>query len=183
MLEVITGPMFCGKTEELCRRLRRCEIAGRHVAVFKPEIDSRSEGKLLSHLGTSYKAIEVKGLEWARDVTALIDNNVTVLGFDEAQFFDREFYILCLDLVNYHGYRVIVAGLDMTYLGKPFGGMPKLMAVANKVDKLTAVCILCGSEEGYISDRISNSSEEIEIGAKDKYRALCRTCFVKERSP
>ena len=171
MIEVITGCMFSGKTEELIRRLNRCVIAGKKTIIFKPMIDNRyGQCEVISHSGFEFGAISVK--ESLEILYKFSDYDV--VGVDEAQFFDHWLPDICRAMSN-AGKRVIVNGLDMDYKRRPFGSMPILLAIADKVDKLKAVCYYCGGDAGY-SHRISDSSETIEVGVTDKYRATCGVC-------
>jgi thymidine kinase len=171
-IEVVCGSMFSGKTEELIRRLKRAKIANMHVGIFKPFIDIRyHSGKIVSHDENTINAIPVKG-----SYEILADTEpYNVVGIDEAQFFDEEIVTVCESLAN-AGKRVIVAGLDMDYTGKPFGPMPALLSVANFVTKLHAVCIKCGGIASY-SYRISSNSDQVVLGEKEHYEARCRKCF------
>ena len=176
-IEVITGSMFSGKTEELLRRLKRAQLANQKVEIFKPNIDNRySASEIVSHDLNSLAATPVetsaKALLW--------DSNVDVIGFDEAQFFDNSLIDVCNSLAN-KGIRVIVAGLDMDFKGNPFGPIPNLLACAEYVTKLQAICINCGNL-AYISHRKLNSLELIYIGEKAEYEPLCRTCFNKTQN-
>jgi thymidine kinase len=171
-IEVVCGSMFSGKTEELIRRLKRAKIANMHVGIFKPFIDIRyHSGKIVSHDENTINAIPVKG---SNEILADTEP-YNVVGIDEAQFFDEEIVTVCESLAN-AGKRVIVAGLDMDYTGKPFGPMPALLSVANFVTKLHAVCIKCGGIASY-SHRISSNTDQVVLGEKDHYEARCRKCF------
>ncbi len=175
-LEVITGPMFCGKTDELLRRLRRAIIAKQKIQVFKPGFDIRySNEKVTSHAGNEYEA---SPLENITEISALLLNDVTLVAIDEAQFFDEDIIPVVQDLVE-RGFRVIVAGLDMDFRGEPFGQMPKLLAQAEIVDKLHAICMVCG-EEATRTQRLVNGNPAyyddpiIIVGASEMYEARCR---------
>ena len=171
-IEVVCGSMFSGKTEELIRRLKRAKIANMHVGIFKPFIDIRyHSGKIVSHDENTINAIPVKG---SNEILADTEP-YNVVGIDEAQFFDEEIVTVCESLAN-AGKRVIVAGLDMDYTGKPFGPMPALLSVANFVTKLHAVCIKCGGIASY-SYRISSNTDQVVLGEKEHYEARCRKCF------
>ena len=180
-LEVITGCMFSGKTEELVRRLRRCRIAGLEVIAFKPAIDNRyHEESLASHLGSTFEAIPVENVAQMRGL--LHGQTPPVLGFDEAQFMNPDL-ILYLDELANLGTQVIVAGLDLDYQGKPFGPMPHLMAIADKVTKLHAVCVAeTATGEGRCGRLASRSyripaedkGDQVQVGAADSYEARCR---------
>ncbi len=173
-IEVITGSMFSGKTEELIRRLKRAQIAKQKVEIFKPVLDTRySEREIVSHDSSSIESIPVDSAKKILDLAMDAD----VVGIDEAQFFDNDIVEVCNALAN-NGKRVIVAGLDMDYLGKPFGPMPALMAIAEYVTKVHAICIKCGDLAHY-SHRKSSSDSLIELGEKDKYEPLCRACFLE----
>lgn len=175
-LEVITGPMFCGKTDELLRRLRRAIIAKQKIQVFKPGFDIRySSEKVTSHAGNEYNAYPVENIS---EVPTLLHDDVTLVAIDEAQFFGEEIMGVIQALVD-KGIRVIVAGLDMDFRGEPFGQMPVLLAQAEIVDKLHAICMECGGEAtrtqrlvdgnpAYYGDPI------IIVGASEMYEARCR---------
>ncbi len=177
-IEVICGSMFSGKTEELLRRLKRAQIARQKVQVFKPVIDNRySADHVQSH---DANKIISRPVEKARDILKFVEDNTRVVGIDEAQFFDDSVVDIAQKLA-YRGIRVIVAGLDMDFRGQPFGPMPKLLAVAEDVTKLSAVCVVCGSPATR-TQRISGSpalktpDALIAVGAKDMYEARCRFC-------
>jgi thymidine kinase len=172
-LEVICGPMFSGKSEELIRRLRRARIARQRVQVFKPTIDDRySVDRIVSHSEASLDAIVARTSE---DVMRLLDDRVEVVGIDEVQFFDRGIIAVCERLANL-GKRVIVAGLDLDYRGIPFEPVPQLMAVADYVTKTLAVCMRCGAAASR-TQRLMASENRIVVGAADSYEARCRRCF------
>ena len=175
-IEVITGSMFSGKTDELIRRLRRATIARQKVQVFKPAIDIRyAEQKVTSHAGTDFAAIPIKE---AREIPCSLDTDTTVVAIDEAQFFDGEVISIAQHLAN-RGLRVIVAGLDTDFRGEPFGPMPVLMAQAERVDKLHAICMICG-EEASRTQRLVNGNPAnyydpvVIVGASELYEARCR---------
>jgi len=175
-IEVITGSMFCGKTDELIRRLRRASIARQKVRVFKPVIDDRySVEKVTSHAGGEYAAIPIQA---ARSILEYLDDETTVVGIDEAQFFDPEVVKIAQKLAD-KGLRVIVAGLDTDFRGEPFGPMPVLMAQAEKVDKLQAICMVCG-EPASRTQRLINGEPAhydepiVVVGAAEMYEARCR---------
>lgn len=173
-VEVICGSMFSGKTEELIRRLKRAKFANQHVEIFKPKIDVRySEEEVVSHEGNSIMSTPVDSSE----AILLLTSNVDVVGIDEAQFFDEGIVEVVQTLAN-RGVRVIVAGLDMDYLGKPFGPMPTLMAIAEYVTKVHAICVRCGDLAQH-SHRLSKSDKLVELGEKDIYEPICRHCFNK----
>lgn len=175
-LEVITGSMFCGKTDELIRRLRRATIARQKVQVFKPTIDIRyAIEKVTSHAGGEFDAIPVKN---SLELLAKLEPDTTVVGIDEAQFFDDEIVELSQKLAN-RGIRVIVAGLDTDFRGEPFGPIPTLMAKAENVDKLHAICMVCG-EAASRTQRLVNGKPAryhdpvVIVGAAELYEARCR---------
>lgn len=176
-IEVITGSMFSGKTEELLRRLRRAVIAKQKVEIFKPRIDNRySSQEVVSHDMNSFPSTPV-------DVSAnilLLIGGVDVVGIDEAQFFDPGLTDVCTKLAN-QGVRVIVAGLDIDYKGVPFGPIPSLMAVAEYVTKVHAICSRCGNLAHY-SFRTSESSKLVVLGSQNDYEPLCRNCYNKALS-
>ena len=172
-VEVIVGSMFSGKSEELIRRLRRAQIARQKVQIFKPQIDARySETHIVSH---SAMKIESQAVAAAHEIPALVEPDTEVIGIDEGQFFDQELVAVVNQLAN-AGKRVLVAGLDMDYLGRPFEPMPLLMAIAEEVTKTRAVCIQCGSPASY-TQRLIASRERVVVGAADAYEARCRACF------
>lgn len=175
-MEVITGSMFCGKTDELIRRLRRATIARQQVQVFKPAIDNRyAERKVTSHAGSDFEA---QPIEQAGEILRYLDENTTVVAIDEAQFFDNQIIDIVQRLAD-QGKRVIVAGLDTDFRGEPFGPMPVLMAKAEHVDKLQAICMICG-EPASRTQRIINGKPArydepvVIIGASEMYEARCR---------
>jgi thymidine kinase len=171
-IEVICGSMFSGKTEELIRRLRRAEFAKLNVEIFKPAIDVRySDNEVVSHIGTSIRSTPVPH----SSQIPLMVSEVDVVGIDEAQFFDDGIVEVCNALAN-QGIRVIVAGLDMDYLGRPFGPMPNLLAVAEFVTKVHAICVDSG-DLAHHSYRISENDSVVELGEKDKYVPLSRGAF------
>ncbi len=168
--------MFSGKTEELIRRLKRAQFANQKIAIFKPTIDNRySDVDVVSHDLHSIKSTPVtspvKMLE--------VDDDVQVVGIDEAQFFDASLVEVVQTLAN-KGVRVIIAGLDTDYLGKPFGPMPALMAIAEDVQKVHAICVKCGNLANH-SHRLSSSTRLVELGEKDIYEPLCRHCYNAAR--
>ncbi|GHT15306.1 thymidine kinase [Bacteroidia bacterium] len=175
-IEVIVGSMFSGKTEELIRRLRRAKIAHQRVEIFKPKVDTRySEVDVISHDATAIPSTPVE----TSSQIPLLSHNIDVVGIDEVQFFDAGIVEICRTLAD-NGVRVIVAGLDMDYLGKPFGPMPALMATAEYVTKVHAVCVRCGSLAHH-SHRLSGGAKLVELGAGDTYEPLCRNCFNKAK--
>ncbi|MEA3352058.1 MAG: thymidine kinase [Chloroflexota bacterium] len=175
-LEVITGSMFCGKTEELIRRLRRAAIAKQHVQVFKPVIDNRyAEQKVTSHAGHNFEAIPIRK---SIEILAALDADTTVVAIDEAQFFDNEIISIVQRLAD-QSIRVIVAGLDTDFRGEPFGPMPVLMAKAERVDKLHAICMKCGGlasrTQRLVDGRPAHYDDPVVIvGADELYEARCR---------
>jgi thymidine kinase len=176
-IEVIAGSMFSGKTEELLRRLRRAKIAKQHVEIFKPHIDIRySTDEVVSHDANSILSTPV---ETSGNIL-LLSGNVDVVGIDEAQFFDKGLTEVCQKLAN-QGIRVIVAGLDMDFKGKPFGPMPDLMACAEYVTKVHAICMKCG-DLAHFSHRLSKDDKLVMLGEKVEYEPLCRRCFTKTLS-
>jgi len=171
-IEVITGSMFSGKTEELIRRLRRAEIARQKVEIFKPSTDTRySATEVVSH---DEKAIRSTAIDNSATIL-LLSGDVDVVGIDEAQFFDLGLTDVCNRLAD-SGIRVIVAGLDMDFRGLPFGPVPALMACAEDVTKLHAVCMRCGNLAQY-SHRLSDTEKLVLLGEKESYEPLCRECF------
>jgi len=173
-VEVICGSMFSGKTEELIRRLRRAQFAGQKIAIFKSKVDVRySEDNIVSHDLKSIPSIPINS---ATDIF-LMDSDVRVVGIDEAQFFDDTLIKVVQTLAN-RGVRVIVAGLDMDYLGNPFGPMPALMAIAEEVQKVHAICVKCGNLAHH-SHRLVKNENLVVLGEKDVYEPLCRDCFNK----
>lgn len=173
-IEVICGSMFSGKTEELIRRLKRVEFAQQKLLLFKPAIDNRyHEEQVVSHKGSSLEAIPVSNSSeilkhWKKE---------RIVAIDEAQFFDAGLVDVCADLAK-HGVRVIIAGLDMDYLGKPFGPMPSLLCLAEYVTKVHAICVSCGNLAQY-SHRTTKDEGQVLVGAVEKYEPLCRSCYNK----
>ncbi|MBC8111998.1 MAG: thymidine kinase [Verrucomicrobia bacterium] len=171
-IEVICGSMFSGKTEELLRRLNRARIAKQKLEIFKPAIDKRYHDiDIVSHDAHSIRSTPV----YSPQEILLLAGSSEVVGIDEAQFFDDTLVEVCLMLANQHK-RVIVAGLDMDFEGKPFGAMPDLMAVAEFVTKVHAICAICGSPANY-SYRLTPDKSKVLLGETDKYEARCRKCF------
>jgi thymidine kinase len=171
-IEVITGSMFSGKTEELIRRMKRARIAKQKTEIFKPAIDTRySEVEVVSHDENSIRSTPVEN----SSNILLLSADVEVIGIDEAQFFDKHLVDVAVLLAN-QGIRVIVAGLDMDFKGNPFGPIPGLMAVADFVTKVHAVCVRCGSNAQF-SHRMSEKEQVVLLGAKDIYEPLCRRCY------
>jgi thymidine kinase len=173
-IEVIAGSMFSGKSEELIRRLNRARIARLKVQVFKPKIDNRySEEEIASHSGLKHVSIPVSS---SGELLEKIEPEVDVVGIDEGQFFDAELVGAANELAR-RGIRVIIAGLDQDYTGKPFGSMPQLLSIAEFITKTHAICVVCGSTANY-SQRTFESDALVEVGAGGKYEARCRKCFV-----
>ena len=175
-VEVICGSMFSGKTEELIRRLKRAKIAKQKVEIFKPAIDTRYDEKdVVSHDANSILSTPVD----SSSQILLMANDFDVVGIDEAQFFDDELASVCNILAN-NGIRVIVAGLDMDYLGKPFGPIPSLLATAEYVTKVHAICPHCGDLANY-SHRMVDQDGQVMLGETDVYEPLCRKHFVEKQ--
>lgn len=173
-IEVIVGSMFSGKTEELIRRLNRAKIARQDVEIFKPHIDVRySEDEVVSHDSNSIRSTPV---ETSANIL-LLASNVDVVGIDEAQFFDAGLSEVCNELAN-QGIRVIIAGLDMDFKGNPFGPIPSIMATAEYVTKVHAVCMRCGNLANY-SHRLVDADKLVLLGEKSEYEPLCRNCYQK----
>lgn len=179
-IEAVVGPMYSGKSEELIRRLKRAKIAKQNVVVFKPQIDDRySKDDVVSHSGDSINGIAIDS---ASKIYDIIDNTTQVVGIDEVQFFDNEIVDIIIDLAN-KGIRVIVAGLDMDFKGEPFGPTPKILSTAEFVDKIQAVCSVCG-QPATRSQRLINGEPAryddpiIQVGAVESYEARCRKCHV-----
>lgn len=183
-LEVICGSMFSGKTEELIRRLRRAEIAKQNIQVFKPKLDDRyGVERVTSHNGLH---VEAQPVARACEILALLRPDTTVVGIDEIQFFDWDVADVCQQLAD-SGTRVIVAGLDTDFRGEPFGPMPLLMAQAEQVHKLQAICVICGDEASRTQRLVDGQPAAyddplIVVGASETYEARCRTCH-KIRTP
>jgi thymidine kinase len=171
-IEVVCGSMFSGKTEELIRRLNRAKIAKQKIEIFKPAIDKRYDDlQVVSHNANS---IDSTPIEAASEIL-LLANNAEVIGIDEAQFFDDALPEVCTQLAQ-QGKRVIIAGLDMDFLGRPFGPMPHLLAIAEYVTKVHAICMQCG-QLAYVSHRTSEEKQTVVVGEKDRYEPLCRSCY------
>ena len=173
-IEVVCGSMFSGKTEELLRRIRRATFANQKIELFKPAIDVRyDEEEVVSHDANSMQSTPVHN---SAEILLYVNmETVEVVGIDEVQFFDDGVVDVCNQLAN-NGIRVIVAGLDMDYLGKPFGCMPKLLAVAEYVTKTHAICVKCG-DLAQFSHRLVASDRQVLLGEKDSYEPLCRHCY------
>ena len=177
-IEVICGSMFSGKTEELIRRLKRAQFAKQKIAIFKPTVDKRySDLDVVSH---DLHSIPCTPVKTPSRMVSLLEPDVQVVGIDEAQFFDNSLVEAVQELAN-KGIRVIVAGLDTDYLGKPFGPIPGLMAIAEDVQKVHAICVRCGNLANH-SHRLSDSRKLVVLGEKDVYEPLCRECFNKALS-
>ena len=173
-IEVICGSMFSGKTEELIRRLKRARIARQRVEIYKPAIDTRySDNDVVSHDANSIPSTPV---ESARSIL-LMASDAQVVGIDEAQFFDNAIVEVCNELAN-SGKRVIVAGLDMDFKGIPFGPMPQLVAIAEDVTKVHAICVKCGNL-AHVSHRIVKAEQRVLLGEQHEYEPLCRQCYNK----
>lgn len=172
-IEVITGSMFSGKSEELIRRLRRAQIARQRVQIFKPAIDNRyGDTHITSH---STMKIEAEGVSTSRELLEAVRPDTEVVGIDEGQFFDAELPAVVNTLAD-QGKRVIVAGLDQDYLGKPFEPIPQLLAIAEYITKTLAICVVCGEPANH-TQRLVQSSERVLVGAQGTYEARCRSCF------
>jgi thymidine kinase len=176
-IEMITGSMFSGKTEELIRRMKRAEIAKQKTGIFKPKIDVRySQDHVVSHDAKSIPSIAVTE---AKEILEYTDE-LEVIGIDEAQFFENEIVEVCDVLAN-NGKRVIIAALDMDFTGKPFGPVPMLISIAEYVTKVHAICMRCGNLAHY-SHRLSDAQKLVVLGEKDTYEPLCRNCFRQARN-
>jgi thymidine kinase len=179
-IEVITGPMYCGKSEELIRRLRRVKIAKQKIKVFKPVIDNRyNKNDVVSHSGDS---IEAEPVDHPEEILEKLDDSIDVIGIDEAQFFHQDIVQICEELAD-KGVRIITAGLDRDFRGEPFGPMPELMARAEYVDKLHAICIQCGEPASRTQRLIDGepaayNDPVVLIGAQEVYEARCRSCHA-----
>ncbi len=172
-LEVICGSMFSGKSEELIRRLTRARIARRRVQVFKPKLDDRySIVEVVSHGGLRLMAISVSS---SNEILALTEDRTEVVGIDEAQFFDNELVSVANELAG-RGVRVIIAGLDQDYMGRPFEPMPQLLAIAEYITKTLAICMVCGAPANH-TQRLVASHERVVVGGTGTYEARCRHCF------
>jgi len=176
-IEVVCGSMFSGKTEELIRRLKRAEFAKLKVEIYKPSVDIRyDENDVVSHQGTTIRSTPVP----ASENILLLANDVDVIGIDEAQFFDEQLPAVCEKLAN-AGIRVIVAGLDMDFAGKPFGPIPALLSKAEYVTKVHAICMTCGDLAQFSHRKIA-SENLVLLGEVDEYEPLCRKCYTKATS-
>lgn len=177
-IEVICGSMFSGKSEELIRRLRRAQIARQRVQIFKPKIDARySEDHIVSH---SDQKMPSQVVSTAREILEHTDVRTEVIGIDEAQFFDKEIVAVCNRLADM-GKRVIVAGLDQDFMGRPFEPMPQLLSIAEYITKTLAICVRCGNPANH-TQRLISSEERVIVGAADIYEARCRRCFELPRA-
>lgn len=171
-VEVICGSMFSGKTEELIRRMKRAKFARQKVEIFKPAIDVRySEQEVVTHEGNSILSTPVD----SSASVLLMAGDTDVVGIDEAQFFDEHIVDVCNELAN-QGIRVIVAGLDLDFKGEPFGPMPRLLAIADEVTKVHAICVKCGAL-AYVSHRIVAGDKQVMLGETHEYEPLCRECY------
>ena len=176
-IEIICGSMFSGKTEELIRRLRRAEFANQKIVLFKPKIDNRySEDNVISHQGSTLQAISINK---ANEIFDHLSDEY-IVAIDEAQFFDEALVEVCTTLSK-RGIRVLIAGLDMDYLGKPFGPMPQLLCIAEYVTKVHAICVSCGNLAQF-SHRLNNEKDQVLLGSKENYKPLCRSCFNRNIS-
>ncbi len=178
-IEIITGSMFSGKTEELIRRIKRAQIAKQNIQIFKPKIDQRydSAGDIVSH---NLNKIDAVSIEHVIEIFEVLKPTTQVIAIDEAQFFDNEIVQVCQTLAD-QGLRVIVAGLDTDYRSLPFGPMPSLFAIAEFVTKQHAICVKCGSIASR-TQRTVTSSDDILVGASEAYEARCRICFEPPKS-
>lgn len=176
-IEVITGSMFSGKTEELIRRLKRAQFAHQRVEIFKPGIDTRYDNRdVVTHDGNSIPSTPVDNSA----SIVLLSSNCDVVGIDEAQFFDPNIVKTCNELAD-RGIRVILAGLDVDYKGEPFGPMPQLCAICDDIVKLHAICMDCGAP-AYVSHRtIVGNSNQVMLGERNEYEPLCRECYRKKK--
>jgi thymidine kinase len=172
-IEVVTGSMFSGKSEELIRRLRRAQIARQKVQIFKPVIDNRfSDDHIVSH---SDMRIASQNVRSSNELLDLVEDDTEVVGIDEGQFFDANLPAVCNALAD-RSRRVIVAGLDQDYLGRPFEPMPQLLAIAEYITKTLAICVVCGGPANH-TQRLVASSDRVLVGASGMYEARCRHCF------
>lgn len=176
-IEVVCGSMFSGKTEELIRRLKRAKFARQKVEIFKPALDTRySQEEVVSHDSNHILSTPIE----SSASILLLAGDVDVVGIDEAQFFDEDLVNVCEQLAR-RGTRVIVAGLDMDYRCQPFGPMPALMAIADEVTKVHAICVRCGNL-AYVSHRIVDNDKLVLLGEKAEYEPLCRECYHKAKA-
>lgn len=173
-IEVVSGSMFSGKTEELIRRMKRAKFAKQKVEIFKPSLDTRySEEDVVSHDKNTIRSTPID----SSGAILLLASDIDVVGIDEAQFFDDGLVEVCNQLAN-NGVRVIVAGLDMDYKGIPFGPIPALCAIADEVTKVHAICVKCGAL-AYVSHRLIHNDKRVLLGEKDEYEPLCRECYQR----
>tara|TARA_B100000579_G_C22848020_1_gene865577 strand:- start:1675 stop:2232 length:558 start_codon:yes stop_codon:yes gene_type:complete len=176
-IEIICGPMFSGKTEELIRRLKRSIIAKKKILVFKPKLDNRySDDCVVTHNKNSIESISIDDSEAKKILT--LSKEINTIGIDEIQFFSNDIVSICIELAK-NGKRVIASGLDKDYEGKPFGIIPNILCEAEYVTKLNAICNNCG-DYAYFTKRISNNKKQILLGEKDIYEANCRSCFYNK---
>lgn len=173
-LEIICGSMFSGKTEELIRRVKRARFAKQEVIIFKPIVDTRyNKDKIVSHDSTTIESVAInKPIEMIK-----LAQDYDVIAIDEIQFFDHSIVDCCMALIE-KGKRIIGAGLDMDYQGNPFGAIPKLLAIADEISKLRAVCTQCGNPANF-SHRIVDGENQVLLGEKNEYQPRCRNCFIK----
>ena len=175
-IEVVSGSMLSGKTDELIRRLKRAKIARQRVEIYKPTIDTRySDEEVVSHDANSIRSTPID----SPASLLLLASGAQVVGIDEAQFFDESLVEVCRELADM-GKRVIVAGLDMDFQGKPFGPMPALMAIAEDVTKVHAICVRCGNL-AHVSHRIVKNEEQVLLGEQAEYEPLCRACYLNAK--
>lgn len=185
-VELICGPMFSGKSEELIRRLRRASIAKQNVIVFKHALDDRhATEKVRSHNGATFEAHATQNIKIIRKMA--LQHNITVVGIDEVQWNSNAIIPIICELVD-AGKRVLVAGLDLDFRGVPFGPIPTLMAIADSVTKLTAICTICGSDAHFSQRLVNNKPAKfddpiIQVGAQEAYQARCRNCYVIDKKP
>ena len=185
-LEVICGPMFSGKSEELIRRLRRAKIAKQNILVFKHALDNRTTIEhIASHNGNTIDACATDNVEEIKKCR--LDNSVNIIGIDEVQFFSFDIVKIICDLVN-SGKKIIAAGLDCDFRGIPFGPIPVLLAIADKVTKLDSICTSCGADARYSQRLVNNQPAKfddpiIQVGAEETYQARCRNCYIIDKFP
>ena len=172
-IEVVTGSMFSGKSEELIRRVRRAQIARQRVQIFKPQVDDRyASDHIVSHSEMKEPSLVVK---CAQEILQRVDDRTEVVGIDEGQFFDAGLVAVANTLAD-RGVRVIVAGLDQDYMGRPFEPMPQILAVAEYVDKILAICMQCGAPANR-TQRLTSATDRVVVGGSEEYEARCRRCF------
>jgi len=178
-IEVVTGSMFSGKSEELIRRLRRAQIARQRVQIFKPRVDDRyASDEIVSHSEMKMPSQVVAG---SQEILQRLDDRTEVVGIDEGQFFDAGIVPLVNALAD-RGLRVIVAGLDQDYMGRPFEPMPQILAVAEYVDKILAICMRCGAPANR-TQRLTAATDRVVVGGAEEYEARCRRCFQPQARP